>query len=123
MRVVSIFATLTCLLILAACTKDIGPNPDLVKSFCDTISFSKHVKPIIQTNCVSCHKAGGFAGSYADFDTDMYPVLKTKADNGTLRGRAVDLTISPTMPYGSPPLPEEQRNILRCWIEAGAPNN
>jgi uncharacterized membrane protein len=124
MRVFSIFVTFICLLVVVACTKDIGPNPDLVKTnFCDTISFSKHIKPIIQANCVSCHKAGGFAASYADFDTDMYPVLKTKADNGTLRGRAVDLTITPTMPYGSPPLPEETRNILKCWIEAGAPNN
>jgi hypothetical protein len=126
MRVFSIFATLIFLLILVACTKDIGPNPDLVKkSFCDTITFSKHVRPIIQANCTSCHTPGGSGEIYghADYTTDMYAGLKPKVDNGELMSHVIDLTATPTMPLGSSPLPQEQRDILKCWVEAGAPNN
>ena len=122
MRFFSLFTVVVCFNILIACTKDVGPNPDLVKiNSCDTISFSKHVKPIIEANCISCHTPGGIGNG--DFTTDIYAGLKSKADNNTLRARAVDLTIAPTMPLNLPPLPEEQRNIIRCWIEAGAQNN
>ncbi|MES2761813.1 MAG: hypothetical protein V4677_06390 [Bacteroidota bacterium] len=127
MKLFSIFSVLLSLLILVACTKDIGPNPDLVKTdFCDTISFDKHIKPIIEANCISCHTPGQIGNG--DFDTDMYAGLKSKVDNNTLKGRAVDRTIFPNMPYSDPPyslppLSESDRKTLGCWIDAGAPNN
>ena len=124
MRIFSIFSIELSILILIACTKDIGPNPDLVKTdFCDTISFTKHIKPIIDARCVTCHYPGGFAGTYGDYQTDTYAGVKAKVDNGSFRGRVVDLTITPTMPYGMPPLSADTIAILKCWLEAGAPNN
>jgi hypothetical protein len=121
MRVFSIFATLTCLLIVAACTKDIGPNPDLVKkSLCDTVSFNKHIKPIIVNKCVVCHVSGTSSGAPGDFNN--YSELKTKADAGLIKARVIDQTPS-VMPQGGPPLPQEQLDMIKCWLEAGAPNN
>ncbi len=122
MKYFSIITTIFVLIGVISCTKDIGPDPALSRTInCDTISFTKHIKPIIEANCIGCHTPNG--GGNGDFTTDMYPVLKQKADNGSLLGRAVDLTITPTMPYGMNPLPENKREILRCWINAGAPNN
>jgi|JI10StandDraft_1071094.scaffolds.fasta_scaffold127466_2 hypothetical protein len=124
MKVFSILILTVCILVLVACTKDIGPNPDLVKTeFCDTITFTKHVKPIIIKRCVSCHTAGGFAAAYGDFNTDTYTGIKPKVDNGTFKGRVIDLTITPTMPFGMTALPADTIAILKCWLEAGAPNN
>ena len=127
MKLFSIFTIVSCFIILIACTKDVGPNPDLVKiNACDTISFIKHVKPIIEANCNSCHMPGGIGNG--DFTTDIYAGLKSKVDNNTLKGRAVDRTIFPNMPYSDAPynlpaLSDADRNTLRCWIDAGAPNN
>lgn len=122
MKYCFITITITVLISIISCTKDIGPDPALHRTInCDTISFSKHIKPIIEANCIGCHMPNG--GGNGDFATDMYPVLKQKADNGSLMGRAVDLTITPTMPYGMDPLPESKREILRCWINSGALNN
>jgi hypothetical protein len=124
MRLFSVFATGICLFILMACTKDVGVNPNLVPvGFCDTISFSKHIKPIIIARCVSCHQPGAVAGSFADYHTDTYAGIKPKVDNGTFRGRVIDLTMAPTMPYGMSPLPADTIAILKCWLEKGAPNN
>jgi hypothetical protein len=125
MKLFYIFFSALILLFVLSCTKDVGPNPDLLpkQNFCDTISFAKHIKPIIEARCTSCHTPGGFAGTYGDYTTDTYAGIKQKVDNGSFRGRVIDLTITPTMPYQMAPLPADTIAILKCWLESGAPNN
>lgn len=124
MRLFSVFTILTSLLVLIGCTKDVGVNPNLIQvNICDTISFSKHIKPIIISRCASCHNPTGSGGAYADFQTDTYTGLKPKVDNGTFRGRAIDLTMMPTMPYGMSPMSADTIAIIKCWLENGALNN
>lgn len=106
--------------VLASCTKDIGPNPDLQPQpvgACDTVTFTKHIKPIIIANCAKsgCHEVGSLSG---DFST--YPGLKGKVDNGTFNNRAL---VVRDMPQGGPPLSQEKIDLIKCWLAAGAPNN
>ena len=125
MKFFTILTLVIGLVTFASCTKDIGPNPDLVvveANACDTVTFTKHIKPIIVANCAisGCHVSGFFMG---DFATDTYAGINAKIPSGKFRGRVVDLTITPTMPYGMPPLAPAQIDLIKCWLEAGAPNN
>ncbi len=78
-----------------------------------SVSFSREVMPIIQSECriSSCHL--GF-GSDADFSTyegilpEIAPIRTTVLDC--------------TMPI-SGCLPQEQIDLIVAWIDAGAPNN
>jgi uncharacterized membrane protein len=108
---------LTTFLIWSSCTYDKGEVP--VKEIgCDSIiSYSAQIAPLVTTYCNGCHVAGG-PGS-GDFTS--YAGLKLKADNGTLKNRVVDLKDMPQA--GSPTLSDDERNLIRCWIAQGAPEN
>lgn len=118
MRIFLTFATITCFIVIASCTKDIGPNPDLAPkqtNTSDTITFSKHIKPIIDNNCIGCHNTGG---QFPDLST--YNLLKTQVDGGRIKARVID---GPSfMPQGGS-LTNEQLNLITSWLNAGAPNN
>lgn len=113
-KVIILFAVL---LIWASCTYKKGEVP-FKDTECDsTISYSSQIAPLITTYCIGCHSAGG-PGS-GDFST--YAGLKLKADNGTLKNRIVDIKDMPQA--GSPPLSEDERKLINCWIKQGALNN
>lgn len=119
MRIFLTFATITCFIVIASCTKDVGPNPDLAPkqtNICDTITFSKHIKPIIDNNCTGCHGAGY---SYGDLTT--HTGIKAKVDAGSFKARVVDQVPS-VMPQGGT-LTDAQLTLIKCWLDAGAPNN
>ena len=44
-------------LFIVSCTKDVGKLPVTAAtvSACDTITYTKHIKPIIDGTCISCH--------------------------------------------------------------------
>jgi uncharacterized membrane protein len=107
-------------LILVACTKDVGPNPDLAaKTECDSITFSKHIKPIIDTNCVYCHNGSGPGPS----DFSNFNDLKGYADGGRIKARVIDQLPTRMPEAPATPLTTEQISMIKCWLEAGAPNN
>ena len=104
-----------------SCTKDIGPNPDLIpkqSNICDSVTFTKTIKPIFDSKCISCHFAGG--SGPGDFTT--YAGIKLKVDAGLIKGRLIDVT-GAIMPQGGPALPSNQLDLIKCWLDAGAPNN
>lgn len=122
MKLLNISVVAISLITLAACTKDVGPNPDLVvkPTGCDTVTFAKHIKPIIDSKCVSCHINGTSSGAPGDFT--IFNDLQSKALNGSIKARVIDQLPS-VMPQGGPPLPQDQLDLIKCWLEAGAPNN
>ena len=122
MRVFSIFATFIFILVFVACTKDIGPNPDLIKiNSCDTVSFDKHIKPIITAKCVTCHFPGNPSGAPGDFNN--YTELKAKADAGLIKARVFDHVPSIMPQAAAPQLTSGELDLIKCWLDAGAPNN
>jgi len=116
MKLYLIFASILSLS-FASCTKDIGPNPDLVPktSFCDTITFAKHILPIFNSECVTCHSAGG-----QNPELSNYNLIKTQVDGGRIKARMID---GPSFMPASGRLPDNQINLIKCWLDAGAPNN
>lgn len=109
--------TIACLLLLfLACTKDKGKDPSLAanKTGCDTVTYSVHIEPLISANCVSCHDA---VSGNADLST--HTGLKAQVDNGGIASRV--FTIADMPPSG--PLSNEQLQLLKCWMDSGAPNN
>lgn len=84
---------------------------------CTTVSssFKDDVKTIIDIKCATagCHDATASGG----FIFQNYTQINSAKDR--IKAQAVVLK---TMPQ-SGPLPTSEINILKCWIESGAPNN
>ena len=100
------------------------------------VSFSQEVRPILEANCLSCHQAGGAGFEASGFSMVSYDDLMKGTDAGPMvipgdvegsnllvlmEGRA-DPSIS--MPHGSmKPVPQNEIDTIRRWIEQGAKNN
>jgi uncharacterized membrane protein len=68
-------------------------------------SFSAQVLPLIQSRCASCH------GQYSNYS-------QIKASAAAIRNSV----FNGSMPKGST-LTNEQKDIIVCWVDAGAPEN
>jgi len=115
----SLFVSLFALLL--SCDKKVGKlptstTPPPVVGACDTITYVKHIKPIIDASCISCH-GNPLSGGATVFLTN-YAEVKASADNGTLKADVVDGT-GVSMPYGTAPLPQAQKDLVSCWINNG----
>lgn len=102
----------------------------------DTVSYASQVKPILEANCLECHRAGGEAFEASGFSMETYADLMKGTNYGAMvvpgdplgsnilvlmEGRA-DPSIS--MPHGdNPPVSEKDIGTIRSWIEQGAANN
>jgi len=97
-----------------SCRKDKIEPAGLDCSF--TVSYSGTIRPLVLGHCATtgCHVAGFQPGNFT-----LYQPLKDKADNGRLKLFVLELRNMP--PNGS--VTEEQRQLIGCWIEQGAPNN
>lgn len=91
--------------------------PDLT---CDTVGirYSVEITQILEDNCYRCHLPS--SPSYSGISFETYNQLKTVADNGKLVSRTNDTNA---------PMPQEglmsvcNRDKIRAWVNAGAPNN
>ena len=102
----------------------------------EAVSFSQDVKPIIDKNCLACHKEGGEGFEASGFSMLTYddlmkgtkfgPMIISGDSAGSnmivlMEGRA-DPSIS--MPHGSmDPVRKADIDTLRLWIDQGAKNN
>ena len=108
------------ILVLESCRYDkveLPPPPPPINS-CDTLNatYSGAVASIINGNCniSGCHDSGSAFGDYTNYEG-----VKEKIDNGTFKTRVMDQKDMPP----SNPLPKADLDKLKCWLEAGAPNN
>ncbi|MGN6352365.1 MAG: DUF1553 domain-containing protein [Parafilimonas sp.] len=93
------------------------------------IDFSTQVKPIINRSCISCHggvKAkGGFSllfreEALAKTKDSIYAIIPGDADGSEMIRRLTSKDPEERMPYQHAPLPKEEIEILRKWIDQGA---
>ncbi len=121
------FVAFICTAILAsfsACTKDIGKQPappvvDTTKNTqqsgpCDTITYTKHIKPIVTKICLKCH---GDVNPFAGFSLNSYDLLKAKGQTGALLARVVNGKPS-FMPQGRA-MATDTTAMFNCWINNG----
>lgn len=111
----------TCVLVMTvlviACKKD-SENDDTPSTVdCSTITttFSGSVFPLMQTSCAksNCHAAGSVNGPG--------PLTNyTQIFNARVRIR--DVVASGTMPKDAT-FSAQQKAVITCWIDGGAPNN
>lgn len=112
------FFCVSCLVILlVSCDKRVGKlatAATVTSSACDTVTYTKQIKKIIDDNCVSCHgpslqQSGVILVTYSD--------VKTKADQGRIKARVIDGNPS-FMPQGTE-LSPAQKSLILCWLSNG----
>jgi len=92
-------------------------------TMCDTANmrYSVEIKQILEDNCYKCHLPS--SPTYSGISFETYNQVKVVADNGKL----VDRTNNAGAPM--PPSSEGglmsicNRDKIRAWVKAGAPNN
>jgi len=106
----------------------------LKKSARGEASYARDIEPVIQWRCVACHAAGGEGSDKSGLNLTSYDALMV----GTSQGGDLIVPGSPTtssfmvmvtrkdhlrMPFGAPPLSDDEVRVIRAWIEQGAKNN
>ncbi len=102
-------------LLITSCSKDEGKLPVAAATGCDTVTYTKHIKPIIEATCISCHGTPPNPGA---------PLLtnytQVKANSAKIKATVLDANPSPElMPQGGPPLPQTQKALITCWLNNG----
>lgn len=93
-------------------------NPDIC--YTDNMSFSTHVQPVIQSNCISCHNNSNTSGG---INLSTYENVKTTVESGRLLGAIRhDQGFSP-MPQMAAKLPDCTISQIEAWIDQGLKNN
>lgn len=90
---------------------------------CDTenVSYSQDIRPIIENNCLGCHRGANPVGGFV---LETYDDVLAKVNDGRLYGAVSWQTGFVPMPLGaSEPLPECDLGKIKAWIDAGAPDN
>jgi hypothetical protein len=89
-------------------------TPPVALGACDTITYTKHIKSIIDLNCAfaGCHVAGGVSPTLTTYSE----VSAIAGANGKLKLRVITLQ---TMP-ASAPLSAPDIAKIQCWIDNGA---
>lgn len=82
-------------------------------------SFSGVIKPLIDYQCVGCHKSGSLGGN---INLSGYSSIKAQVTNGKLYGSVTHATGFSPMPQGTK-LSDCQITQIKSWIDAGALNN
>jgi hypothetical protein len=101
-----------------SCKKESGGNntDGNVQVNCNTVTFSGNIAPLIASRCATagCHDASSTNGpgpliNYASIFASRVSIQSSVNTN--------------RMPQGGPALSAEDKARIKCWIDAGAPNN
>ena len=94
----------------------------------DKINFEDHVKPILRDKCLTCHNTNKKS---SDLDLSSYSSLMQGGASGASvqpgdSGASYMYSLmshqsEPFMPPNADKLPDETLEIVRKWIEGGAP--
>jgi uncharacterized membrane protein len=112
----TILAVPAALLILSeSCTKEVA-KPKTDPDACDTtLSYTTQIGTLMNQKCVSCH---GTNNPPAGINLTTYEGLKAIADNGKLEN-VIFNGIPRPMPDGTTGLPDNEKKLIRCWLDNG----
>ena len=108
------------LFILISCKKD-KAEPFVAEDCGTIISYTDHIKPIINTSCVTNMGPGTGCHDAWIFDYDQ---VKAMVANGKWEEQIYSYEM-PLIPndFGIDSLRQGELDTMRCWIEQGYPNN
>lgn len=118
LKLIALFSC--CLLtgiVLTNCTKDEGKAPVVTPppvELCDTITYTKHIKKLMDDYCVSCHKNSADVGGVG---LTTYAEVKDRTQAGRMKARVID-GVPTFMPQGGE-LSTAQKQLITCWIDKG----
>ena len=92
---------------------------------CDTttVTYSKVVQPILNTQCYSCHSTANAPGFAIGIDLEDYNTLKTYASNGKLVCDIEHDGGCNAMPLTGSKIDQCYISEITSWVVTGAPNN
>jgi uncharacterized membrane protein len=91
------------------------------------VSFAEQVMPILEARCTECH-----SGSDAELGLNLstYEGVMAGSDYGAViepgnpdGSLLIDMVASGDMPEEGDPMPPEELDLIRTWIQEGAENN
>ena len=90
-------------------------------------SFSADVLPLLQSRCERCHggrrtEAGFSTVNYSDLMAGSYGV-SVVVPGSSQESRLVKVIVSGDMPRRSPPMPQDEIDVISAWIDEGALDN
>jgi len=86
-----------------------------------SVNYEDNIKPIINSNCVSCHNTPPVNGAPMSLIT--YSNVKNAVENNDLIGRISTNDLSEVMPFGGPRLPQNLIDLLILWEQGGLIEN
>ncbi len=121
MKILSITSGIAFLLLIGllhSC-EDNTDAPEPTPAFnCATteLTYEADIRAIVQSNCATpgCHVSGFANGDFTSFDE-----VQLAVNDGSFRSSVL---VSRVMPP-SGPLSQNDRDLIDCWLEAGAPEN
>lgn len=87
----------------------------------ELITYTEHIKPIIDNNCVFCHDNPPVNG--APNSLVNYQDVKASAENNLLDRISRQASESGAMPLGGPRLPQNSIDLVQQWIADGLLEN
>jgi len=103
------------------------PNPDTTTAAGGSVSFAKDVLPIFESSCFKCH---GGNKTEKGLDLKTYASVMLGSQNGAVivAGDADNSLLfkavsSGKMPKRGTKLTPQQLDLIKNWINSGAPNN
>jgi len=112
-----IFVLPLCTLLFFNCTND--SQDDLIGSdtLPATVTYTDHVKPIIDNNCISCHSDPAVNGANVPLVT--YAQVKSGIENNNLISKINGSGPGALMPFGEPKLPQISLDMIAKWEADG----
>lgn len=96
----------------------------------DSVYFSNQILPILISNCTQsgCHndqdrEEGIILTSYQKLVSTVENATLNNWDENDLLGVLIEDDLDKRMPYGKPPLPQAQIDLIGRWVAQGAKNN
>lgn len=103
---------LLCSFLFFSCLTNVEEQfEDVPPDVCNNITYSVHIQPILEANCIECHGAGG-----------NFPDLTTFSSVSTNSLRIKSEVVARTMPIGGS-LSQVEIDAISCWVDSGALNN
>jgi hypothetical protein len=104
--------------------EDLYPDVNLdILNDTTTVTFSGTIKPLLETNCYSCHSNSTASAKGKNIFLEDYPDVKSAADDGSLYGSVSWAPYYARMPKNANKLPDIKIAQLKKWIDSGSPND